>query len=156
MRTITLEIQLLTSATFDLYGIVIDQRGSIEINLGGGTPNMTGATAERRPFEFTFLARHTRTMQVFSPLVGSQSIIAVAPPGDAPRPEDVRAFLVDGRHPYALHAGTWHSPPFPVAEWASYLVVDRTGTLEDDYELTDFSRAHGLHFVIDVGSSVQN
>lgn len=156
MRTITLEIQLLTSAAFAPYGVVIDQRGSIEINLGGGTPNMTGATAERRPFEFTFLARHSRTMQVFSPLVSSQSIIAVAPPGDSPRPEDVRAFLVDGRHPYALRAGTWHSPPFPVGEWASYLVIDRAGTLEDDYELIDFSRTQAIHFVIDVGSSSQD
>lgn len=151
MRTAHLPVQLLSRDSFAPYGIVIDQRGSIEIDLGGGIPSMTGATAERRAFEFNFLARHSRTMQIFSPLVGSQSIIAVAPPDmRAPHPEDVRAFLIDGRHPYALHRGTWHTPPFPVGEWASYLVIDRAGTLEDDYELHDFSRSHSLRFVIDV------
>ncbi len=150
MRTVNLPVQHLTRDLFSQFGIVIDQRGSVEINLGGGTPSMTGATAERRPFEFNFMARHRRTMQVFSPLVGSQAIIAVAPPGDVPQAEDVRAFFVDGRHPYALHAGTWHTPPFPTGEWASYLVIDRSGTLEDDYELTDFGRANSLRFVIDL------
>lgn len=136
---------------FAPYGVVIDQRGSVEINLGGGTPSMTGATAERRDFAFHFLARHRRTMQVFSPLVGSRSIVAVAPPSDrAPRIEDVQAFFIDGRHPYALLAGTWHTPPFPVGEWASYLVVDRAGTLEDDYELYDFAREQDARFRLDV------
>jgi ureidoglycolate lyase len=151
MKNVNLTVQLLTRDAFAPFGIVIDQRGSVEINLGGGVPSMTGATAERRPFEFNFMARHRRTMQVFSPLVGSQAIIAVAPPSDhTPRPEDVRAFFIDGRHPYALHAGTWHTPPFPTGEWASYLVVDRAGTLEDDYELHDFSRTDDLRFMIDV------
>ena len=152
MRTIHVAVQPLTREAFAPYGIVVDQRGSIELDLGGGVPSLTGATAERRPFEFTFLARHRRTMQIFSPLVGSRSVIAVAPPSlgaaHAPEPEDVCAFLVDGRHPYALYKGTWHTPPFPVGEWASYLVVDRTGTLEEDYELIDFSRLHRLRFVL--------
>lgn len=151
MRTIRLPLRPLTREAFAPYGIVIDQRGSVEIDLGGGVPSMTGATAERRDFAFTFLARHRRTMQVFSPLVGSQSIVAVAPPvGSAPRVEDVQAFLIDGRHPYALHKGTWHTPPFPAGEWASYLVVDRAGTLEDDYELYDFAREQEASFRIDV------
>ena len=153
MKTLHVAVQPLTREAFAPYGIVIDQRGSVEVDLGGGVPSVTGATAERRPFEFTFLARHRRTMQIFSPLVGSQSIIAVAPANAggarAPEPGDVRAFLIDGRHPYSLHRGTWHTPPFPVGEWASYLVVDRTGTLEDDYDLIDFSRLYNLRFVLD-------
>ena len=151
MKVIRLPTQLLTREAFASFGVVIDQRGSVGLDLGGGTPVMTGATAERRDFAFTFLARHRRTMQVFSPLVGSQSIIAVAPPGrEFPRAEDVQAFLIDGRHPYAFHTGTWHTPPFPVGEWASYLVIDRAGTLEDDYELFDFALEQNLTFRIDV------
>ena len=140
----------MTRDAFAPYGVVLDRRGSLELDLGSGTPSMTGATAERRPFRFEFMARHRRTMQIFSPLVSSQLIIAVAPPNNrnAPDVEAVCAFFVDGRLPFAYYRGTWHTPPFPVAEWASYLVVDRSGTLEDDYELADLRATHNTSFEI--------
>ncbi len=150
MKLLHISLQALTRDAFAPYGVVLDRRGSLELDLGGGTPSMTGATAERRPFRFEFMARHRRTMQIFSPLVSSQLIIAVAPPNNrnAPDVETVRAFFVDGRLPFAYHRGTWHTPPFPVHEWASYLVVDRSGTLEDDYELADLRAAHTTIFEI--------
>lgn len=91
-------------------------------------------------------------MQVFSPLVSSQSVIAVAPPNNAAAPdvEKIAAFLVDGRLPYAYHKGTWHTPPFPTGEWASYLVVDRAGTLDDDWELVDLKVTYQLIFEIEI------
>ena len=52
MKILRLPVQPLTRESFAPYGIVIDRRGSVEIDLGGGTPSMTGATAERRPFRF--------------------------------------------------------------------------------------------------------
>ncbi len=153
MNVIRLTVREMTREAFAPYGIVLDSRGSVEIDLGQGVPSLTGTTSERRAFGFEFMARHKRTMQVFSPLAGSQSIICVAPPGNdapAPRADEVAAFLVSGRLPYAYHKGTWHTPPFPVAEWSSYLVVDRAGTLEDDYELIDLRTALGCVFEIEV------
>ncbi|MBA3439964.1 MAG: ureidoglycolate lyase [Pyrinomonadaceae bacterium] len=148
---IRLPVQPMTRERFSPYGVLLDSRGSIEIDLGHGVPSLTGATAERRPLRFEFMARHQRTMQVFSPLVASQSIIAVAPPnnGKVPEIERIAAFFVDGRLPYAYHKGTWHTPPFPVGEWTSYLVVDRSGTLEDDYELIDLRLARNCVFEIE-------
>jgi ureidoglycolate hydrolase len=142
----------MTRERFAPFGVLVDSRGSAELDLGGGGAQMTGATSERREFRFQFMARHRRTMQVFSPLVGCRSIVCVAPPSgrDAPAPEEVAAFLVEGRLPYAYHRGTWHTPPFPVGEWSSYLVVDRAGTLDDDYELADLKAAHDCVFEIDV------
>ena len=132
MDMVRIKVQPMTRESFAPFGVLIDSRGSVEIDLGQGVPSMTGATAERRPLRFDFMARHRRTMQVFSPLASSQSVIAVAPPtsGHAPDVEKVVAFLVDGRLPYAYHKGTWHTPPFPVGEWSSFLVVDRSGTLD--------------------------
>ncbi len=152
MNVVRLKVQPMSRASFAPFGVLIDSRGSVEIDLGEGTPSLTGATAERRPFRFDFMARHRRTMQVFSPLASSQSIIAVAPPNglDAPDVERVVAFFVDGRFPYAYHRGTWHTPPFPVGEWASFLVVDRTGTLDDDYELVDLRATRHTSFEIEV------
>jgi ureidoglycolate lyase len=152
MNVVRLKAQPMTRASFAPFGVLIDSRGSVEIDLGQGAPSMTGTTAERREFRFDFMARHRRTMQVFSPLVSSQYVIAVAPPNDgaAPGVEGVVAFFVDGRLPYAYHKGTWHTPPFPVGEWASYLVVDRSGTLDDDYELVDLRATRDTSFEIEV------
>ena len=142
----------MTREAFAPFGMLIDSRGAREVDLGGGTPSLTGATAERRPFSFEFMARHTRTMQAFAPLASSQAIICVAPPGsgDAPEVEKVSAFRVEGRLPYAYHKGTWHTPPFALGEWYSYLVIDRAGTLDDDYELVDLKTARDCTFEIEI------
>lgn len=152
MNVVRLKVQPMTRESFAPFGVLIDSRGSVDIDLGQGTPCLTGATSERRPFKFEFMARHKRTMQVFSPLALSQAVIAVAPAcaGDKPEIEKVRAFLVDGRLPYAYHKGTWHTPPFPVGEWYSYLVVDRSGTLDDDWELVDLKATHHCAFEIEL------
>ena len=152
MNVIRLKVQPMTREAFAPFGVLIDSRGSVEIDLSEGRPSLTGATAEPRPMMFDFMARHKRTMQVFSPLASSQSVIAVAPPSDADAPEvaQVVAFLVDGRLPYAYHKGTWHTPPFPLNEWASYLVVDRSGTLDDDWELVDLRVARAVSFEIEL------
>jgi ureidoglycolate lyase len=152
MNVVRLKVQPMTRESFAPFGVLIDSRGSVEIDLGEGAPSMTGTTAERRPFRFDFMARHRRTMQVFSPLASSQAIICVAPPdstASAPDIKRVAAFFVNGRLPYAYHKGTWHTPPFPVGEWASYLVVDRSGTLDDDYELVDLRVARNCSFEIE-------
>ena len=152
MNVIRLPVRRMTREAFAPFGVLIDSRGAREIDLGGGTPSLTGATAERRPFRFEFMARHTRTMQAFAPLALSQAIICVAPPndGEAPEVEKVVAFRVEGRLPYAYHKGTWHTPPFAVGEWYSYLVVDRAGTLDDDYELADLKAARDCTFEIEI------
>src|SRR2546423_5982783 len=150
MRVVRLPVQEMTRERFAPFGVLLDRRGAVELDLGGGSPAMTGATSERRPFRFEFMARHRRTMQVFSPLVESRSIICVAPPSALPALDEIAAFYVNGRLPYAYHKGTWHTPPFALDEWASYLVVDRSGTLDDDYELVDLRAIHDCVFEIEV------
>ncbi|HEX8491576.1 MAG TPA: ureidoglycolate lyase [Pyrinomonadaceae bacterium] len=152
MNIVHLKVQPMTREAFAPFGVLLDSRGSVDIDLGEGVPSLTGATAEWRPFKFDFMARHVRTMQVFSPLASSQAVIAVAPPGSASAPdvEKVVAFFVDGKLPYAYHRGTWHTPPFPVREWASFLVVDRSGTLDDDWELIDLRMVCDTTFEIEL------
>ncbi len=151
MNVIRLPVRKMTREAFAPYGVLVDSRGAFEVDLGLGVPCLTGATSERRPFGFEFMARHKFTMQVFSPLAGSQAVICVAPPNglDAPDADRVVAFLVEGRLPYAYFRGTWHTPPFATGQWYSYLVVDRKGTLDDDYELADLKETRGCVFEID-------
>ncbi|HEY0406421.1 MAG TPA: ureidoglycolate lyase [Pyrinomonadaceae bacterium] len=152
MEVVRLKVRTMTRESFAPFGILIDSRGSIDIDLGEGAPSLTGATSERRPFRFDFMARHLRTMQVFSPLASSQAIIVVAPPtiGPAPEVDKIVAFYADGKLPYAYHKGTWHTPPFSLKEWASFLVVDRSGTLDDDWELIDLRVARNTTFEIEL------
>src|SRR5919202_1952308 len=116
MNVVHIKVQPMTREAFAPFGVLIDSRGSVEIDLGEGKPQLTGATSERRPLRFDFMARHKRTMQVFSPLASSASVIAVAPPneGDAQEVEKIVAFLIDGRLPYPFQKGTWPIPPFPI------------------------------------------
>jgi hypothetical protein len=37
-----------------------------------------------------------------------------------------------------------------VGEWSSYLVIDRAGTLDSDYELVDLQAVHNCTFEIEV------
>lgn len=146
IRTITLEVQPMTREAFAPYGEIIGERGPIEIDLDQGAASFVAQTVEKRPMMFDFLGRHSRTEQVFSPLGGSKSIIAVAMPteGESPDPNKMAAFLVDGSFAFKLHRGTWHTSAFPLKDQASFLVVDREGTLDEDYELRDLKTALGV------------
>ena len=64
---------------------------------------------------FSRLERHFGVTQTFFQLSGSPSVVCAAPPTDlddpnaVPRPEDVRAFLIDPGRGFSFHRGTWHS-----------------------------------------------
>ena len=64
---------------------------------------------------FSRLERHFGVTQTFFQLSGSPSVVCVAPPTDLddpgalPRPEDVRAFLIDPGKGFSFARGTWHS-----------------------------------------------
>jgi ureidoglycolate lyase len=146
IRTICLEVQPMTRETFAPYGEIISERGPIEIDLDGGQASFVAQTVEKRPMVFDFLGRHRRTEQVFSPLGNTKSILAVALATDDENPDQNRmaAFLVDGSCAFKLHRGTWHTSAFPLKDRASFLVVDREGTLDEDYDLRDLKTALGV------------
>ena len=64
---------------------------------------------------FSRLERHFGVTQTFFQLSGSPSVVCAAPPTDLhdpnaiPRPEDVRAFLIDPGKGFFFARGTWHS-----------------------------------------------
>jgi ureidoglycolate lyase len=148
IRTICLIAQPLTREAFAPYGEVIGERGGVEVDLDGGAPSVVAQTVEARPLSFDFLGRHRRTEQVFAPLGGARSIIAVAAPSDEnsdlPDIQKMAAFLVDGTCAFKLHRGTWHTSAFPLSERATFLVLDREGTLDEDYDLRDLKTALGV------------
>lgn len=148
IRTICLTVQEMTREAFAPYGEIIGERGEVDLDLDGGNPNLVAQTVENRSFTFDFLGRHQRTEQVFVPLGGTKSIIAVAPPSvenpAIPDGQQMAAFLVDGSCAFKLHRGTWHAAAFPLADSATFLVFEREGTLEEDYDLRDLKTSLGV------------
>jgi ureidoglycolate lyase len=148
IRTIHLSIQPMTREAFAPYGELIDERGQVELNLDGGRASLAAQTVESRPLTFDFLGRHQRSEQVFSPLGGAKSIIAVAPPSEGnsalPDVKRMAAFMVDGACAFKLHRGAWHTSAFPIGSSATFLVLDREGTLEEDYDLRDLKTSLGV------------
>jgi ureidoglycolate lyase len=148
IRTICLNVQPMTRETFAPYGEIIGERGGVELDLDSGAASVVAQTVEARPLTFDFLGRHRRTEQVFVPLGGAPSIIAVAAPSaaesDVPDERKMAAFLVDGTCAFKLHRGTWHASAFPLAERSTFIVLDREGTLDEDYDLRDLKTALGV------------
>jgi len=148
IRAITLDVQKMTPEAFAPYGEIIGARGQVELDLDGGKASFVAQTVEARPLKFTFLGRHQRTDQVFVPMGGTMSVIAVAPPCEngsaSPNIERMAAFLVDGSCAFKLNRGAWHTSAFPLDECSTFMVLDRENTLEEDYDLRDLATTLGV------------
>jgi len=79
------------------------------------------------PLELTFLERHPLGSQAFMPLHGERFVVVVAPAGDVINPDQVRAFVTDGRQGVNYRAGTWHAVQSVLEREGEFLVVDRGG-----------------------------
>ena len=110
---------------------------------------------------FSTLERHHAVTQAFLPLGTIPAVVAVAAPTAAealPRPDQVRAFLIDGSCGYVLKRGCWHSVDrYPLGESESRIVMltSRSTQLElqtkaqADWRLTqqvDFTQELGVTF----------
>lgn len=105
----------------DLYGGTIDVFRGGPIDADDPVEFLISRSSVRE-FRVQFLERHMRLAQSFFPLSGGGFICVVARP-DAPLTADgtpafdeIHAFLVPPGCGITLHRGTWHEPPFPLAD----------------------------------------
>jgi len=99
---------------------------------------------KRKAFEFDSMERHVKTVEVFVPLRGC-SIFPFAPPSKLddlkakPDISKIEAFIMDGTQAIVMHKGTWHVPPIPLTEEATFVVIFRKGTAKEDLINIDLS-----------------
>ena len=123
MRIVKLSIEPMTAESFAPYGEVIEARERpadgrrffpVDFRIDGRT-TMDVIWQPVGGKRFRMLERHFAVTQAFIPLEGAPAVVAVAPPTDlddaeaVPKPEEVRAFLIDPGKGYAYRTGTWHS-----------------------------------------------
>jgi ureidoglycolate lyase len=86
------------------------------------------AEALGMPLTIRMLERHPLGSQAFIPLLGNPFLIVVAPLGDTPQSELVRAFRSNGRQGINYHRSVWHHPVLTIEKRDDFLVVDRSGS----------------------------
>jgi ureidoglycolate hydrolase len=118
--TIELPVTALDAQAFAPYGRLLAPEGARDAGRDGYDIWIKPFEAESRarlqivryharPFVVTTIERHLHVSETRMPLAGPPAIIVVAPPGeDAPEPESLRAFRLDGTG-VILHRGTWHA-----------------------------------------------
>ena len=122
MATIhSIKAESLTREAFSPFGELLDvdesdvsQATSTPVNFQGGKVRVGTALLPYKGLRLTGMEQHFHVTQAFIPISGAPAVVAVAapPPQDdpnvIPKPQDVRAFLIDGTVGYLLHKGTWH------------------------------------------------
>ena len=161
MKTLRLPIEPMTAEAFAPYGELMEARERpadgrrffpIDFRIDGRTTvDVIWQPIEGR--KFRLLERHFAVTQAFIPLEGAPAVVAVARPTDLddpeaiPKPEEVRAFLIDPGKGYAYKTGTWHSldryllkPP-----GASFIIlnVDPNPT-----QVVDYAERFGVEFEV--------
>ena len=143
-----LKAQKLTPEAFAPFGDVIDARVSESFPINGGRTQRHHDLARVEildapsrplisvfvsqpvtlPLELELLERHPLGSQAFMPLHEERFVVVVAPPGDDIDPDEIRAFVTDGRQGVNYRAGTWHAIHSVLEREGEFLVVDRAGT----------------------------
>ncbi|PKG48650.1 MULTISPECIES: ureidoglycolate lyase [Halomonadaceae] len=142
-----LKAEPLTAEAFSPFGDVMDARTSASFPINAGRTqrhhdlakvetlgdnartliNIFVSQPITLPLELTFLERHPQGSQAFMPLHQERFIVVVAPPGEHINPDEVRAFVTDGRQGVNYCAGTWHAIQSVLEREGEFLVVDRGG-----------------------------
>lgn len=147
--TITLKPEPLTPERFAPYGDVIeagarsrtamnaarferfDDLARIDMADGGRVAVSIARCriATALPYRIDTVERHPIGSQAFIPLSPARMVVVVAPPEESVAPQDLRAFVTNGRQGINYRRGTWHMPLIAFDEGQEFLVVDRAGDL---------------------------
>jgi ureidoglycolate lyase len=110
-----------------------DDAVTLDLTARQGRPQLSMFRVEpvRLPLRFGMLERHALSSQTFVPFPARRFLVIVAPPGDAPAPEAIRAFVTDGRQGIHYARGVWHHPALALDEPTDFIVIGRAARTVD-------------------------
>ncbi|WP_165972420.1 ureidoglycolate lyase [Paenibacillus piri] len=151
MRNVT--AKPLSGKGFEKYGDVISTEGQFSVinqgtglkwndlvgfdmHEGGGIVNLGILRTKSIAPVFSQMERHLFTSQIFIPLGGKRSLVAVAPANDeGPDPDEVEVFVMEGNQGISFFRKTWHHTLFPLDGETEYILMMRGGNIQRDVEL---------------------
>lgn len=83
------------------------------------------------PMPIRMVERHPLSSQAFVGMSERPFLVVVAAPGETPRPNDLHAFVTNGRQGVNYARGTWHHPLIAFGAPDEFLVIDRGGPGEN-------------------------
>lgn len=139
-----LELQPLERGSFSPFGDVIEMAGSHHFSINNGATErfhdiarIVGEPSDGHtaislvrsqplpsPLHIKVLERHPLASQAFIPRDDRPFIVVVAPRGDAIAPDDIRAFVADGKQGVNYHPGIWHHSLLALAPDQDFILVD--------------------------------
>ena len=118
-----------TERYHDLANLDAGLDGKLIVSIFRGQPR-------ELPFAVMMLERHPLGSQAFMPLVAQPYLVVVAPAGEAPEPDALRAFLARPGQGINYAPGVWHHPLLALNEICDFLVIDRSGPGNNCDEIT--------------------
>lgn len=147
MAVYTLKAQLLTRQAFAPFGDVVEidgaehfpiNQGTVEryhdlakVDVGEGGRTLVSIveslSATSLPISVNLVERHPLGSQAFIPMDETAMCVVVAKASDDIIPENLHAFVSNGKQGVNYHRGTWHMPLVAFTRGKRFLVVDRGG-----------------------------
>ncbi len=148
MNAEKLEVEPLTQEAFAPFGDVVESEGreSYFINNGmaerfhalarvetkgdGSYPVISLVKSKKfeLPRKVDHVEHHPLGSQAFLPIDETPFVVVVAKAGEAPTPDQLQAFVTNGRQGINYHAGTWHHVLLTPYAAIDFLCVDRAGS----------------------------
>ncbi|MEB3211931.1 MAG: ureidoglycolate lyase [Leptolyngbyaceae bacterium] len=121
-----------------------------QLELDKGTPRFYIMRLSHRGRTFSKITRHEQCTQCLGSLEGKPWLMAVAPTGEAarPQPSDIQAFQIPGNCFIKLHVGTWHAGPYFDGDSVDFYNLELSDTNIVDHDTCDLKESYGLVFEI--------
>ncbi len=131
----------------DGYTARFNDLANVDVAENGGRPLVSIFRTQpfAMPYRLTMMERHPLSSQGFYPATDGRFIAVVAPPGTAPTPDDLVAFLCGPGQGLNLARGVWHHPLMPIDRPMDFVVVDRgapDGEEDPNCDIVDMTRAN--------------
>jgi len=154
MKLIEVKVEEMSRESFKSYGDVIDMPdtkpdcsddkldlwcGISEVKIDQGTSQFCWLNVKsRRPFTCNNFECHKNTSEAMIPVSG-QSIVLVAnnSASNLPDRNTIKAFYVDGSKGFNFKPSVWHWLPYPLSKQASFILVFKKGTPDEDLHVVD-------------------